>query len=158
MAEEELLKLKNWKVVTEKKLKLAEEARDEYQRTMEELKAVLEDKEDELRLAKEKAVQEYRDSDALLTELGTSYTDGFEDALRQAKALYPKFDFSTVNINVAEGMSVQPDAFDDTADIFAEERPVTIVPELQAEEIKTPEAKDPEIGRASCRERVCLAV
>ena len=142
-AEEELLELKNWKVVTEKKLKLAEQSRDEYQRTVEELKAVLEDKEDELRLAKEKAVQGYRDSDALLTELGTPYTDGFEDALRQAKALYPKFDFSTVDINVAEGMSVQPDASDDTADLFAEERPVTVVPELQAEEGKTPEAKDP---------------
>ena len=143
LVEEELLELKNWKVVTEKKLKLAEQARDEYQRTVEELKAVLEDKEDELCLAKEKAVQEYRDSDALLTELGTSYTDGFEDALRQAKALYPKFDFSAVDINVAEGMSVQPDASDDTADLFAEERPVTVVPELQAEEGKTPEAKDP---------------
>ena len=82
LAEKELLELKNWKVVTEKKLKLAEQARDEYQRMMEELKAVLEDKEDKLRLAKEKAVQEYRDSDALLTELGTSYTDGFKDALR----------------------------------------------------------------------------
>ena len=33
LAEEELLKLKNWKVVTEKKLKLAEQARDDYQRT-----------------------------------------------------------------------------------------------------------------------------
>ena len=142
-AEEELLKLKNWKVVTEKKLKLAEQARDENQRTVEELKAVLEDKEDELRLVKEKAVQEYRDSDALLTELGTSYTDGFEDALRQAKALYPMFDFSAVDINVAEGMSVQPDASDDTADLFAEERPVTAVPEPQTEEGKTPEAKDP---------------
>ena len=143
LAEEELLKLKNWKVVTEKKLKLAEEARDEFQRMTEELKAVLEDKEDELRLAKEKAVQEYRDSDALLTELGTSYIDGFEDALRQAKALYPKFDFSAVDINVVEGMSVQPNASDDMADLFAEERPVTVVPEPQAEEIKTPEAKDP---------------
>ena len=142
-AEEELFELKNWKVVTKKKLKLAEQARDEYQRTVEELKAVLEDKEDELRLAKEKAVQEYRDSDALLTELGTSYTDGFEDALRQAKALYPKFDFSAVDINVAEGMSVQPDASNDTADLFAEERPVTAVQEPQAEEGKTPEAKDP---------------
>ena len=79
--------------MTEKKLKLAEEARDEYQRMTEELKTVLEDKEDELRLSKEKAVQEYRDSDALSTELGTSYTDGFEDALRQAIALYPKLDF-----------------------------------------------------------------
>ena len=143
LADEELLELKNWKVVTEKKLKLAEQARDEYQRMTEELKTVLEDKEDELRLAKEKAVQEYRDSDALLTELGTSYIDGFDDALRQAKALYPKFDFLAVNINIAEGISVQPDASDDTADLFAEERPVTVVPEPQAEEGKTPEAKDP---------------
>ena len=143
LAEEELLELKNWKVVTEKKLKLVEEARDEYQRITEELKTVLEDKEDELRLSKEKAVQEYRDSDALLTELGTSYTDGFDDALRQAKALYPKFDFSAVDINVAEGMSVQPDASDDTADLFAEERPVTAVPEPQAVGGKTPEANDP---------------
>ena len=143
VTEEELLELKNWKVVTEKKLKLAEGARDEHQRTVEELKAVLEDKEDELRLAKEKAVQEYHDSDALLPELGSSYTDGFEDALRQAKALYPKFDFSAVDINVAEGMSVQPDASDDTDDLFAEERPVSVAPKPQAEEVKTPEPKDP---------------
>ena len=143
LTEEELLELKNWKVVTEKKLKLAEGARDEHQRAVEELKAVLEDKEDELRLAKEKAVQEYRDSDALLTELGSSYTDGIEDALRQAKALYPKFDFSAVDINVAEGMSVQPDASDDTADLFAEERPVSVALEPQVEEVKALEPKDP---------------
>ena len=62
LAGEELLELKSWKVVTEQKLKLAEQARDEYQRMTEDLKTVLEDKEDELRLAKEKAVQEYRDS------------------------------------------------------------------------------------------------
>ena len=53
---EELLELKSWKVVTEQKLKLAEQARDEYQRMTEDLKTVLEDKENELRLAKEKAV------------------------------------------------------------------------------------------------------
>ena len=143
LTDEELLELKSWKVVTEQKLKLAEQTRDEYQRMTEELKTVLEDKENKLRLAKEKAVQEYRDSDALLTELETSYNDGFDDALRQAKALYPKFDFSAVNINVAEVMSVQPDASDDTAELFAEERPVTVVPELHAEEGKTHEAKDP---------------
>ena len=68
----------------------------------EELKTVLEDKENELRLAKEKAIQEYRDSDALLTELGTSYNDGFDDALRQAKALYPKFDFSRSEEHTSE--------------------------------------------------------
>ena len=106
LAEEELLQLKNWKVVTEQKLKLAERARDEHQKMTKELKTALEDKENDLRLAKEKAIQEYRDSDALLSELGVSYNDGFDDALRQAKALYPKLDFSTVNINVAEATSV----------------------------------------------------
>ena len=78
-----------------------------------------------------------------MTELGTSYNDGFDDALHQAKALFPKFDFSAVNINIAEGMSVKPDASDDIAELFAEERPVTVAPKLQVEEGKTPEAKDP---------------
>ena len=141
--EKELFELRNWKVVTEQKLKLAERARDEYQKMTEELKTVLEDKENELRLAKEKAVQEYHDSDALLTELGVSYNDGFDDALHQAKALYPKLDFSAVNINIAEATSVQPDASDDTNELFAEEGPVTVVPEVHAEEGKTHEAKDP---------------
>ena len=142
LTEEELFELRNWKVVTEQKLKLAERARDEYQKMTEELKTVLEDKENELRLAKEKAVQEYRDSDALLTKLGVSYNDGFDDALCQAKALYPKLDFSTVNINVAEATSVQPDASDDINELFAEEGPVTVIPEVQAEEEKSHEAKN----------------
>ena len=103
---------------------------------------VLEDKENDLRLAKERAVQEYRDSDALLSELGVSYNDGFDDALRQAKALYPKLDFSTVNITVAEATSVHPDASDDTNELFVEEVLVTVVPEVQNEKEKTCEAKD----------------
>ena len=48
LVEEELLQLKNWKVVTEQKLKLAEQGRDEYQKMTEELKMVLEDKENDL--------------------------------------------------------------------------------------------------------------
>ena len=142
LAEEELFQLKNWKVVTEQKLKLAERARDEYQKMTEELKIVLEDKENDLHLAKERAVQEYRDSDTLLSELGISYNDGFDDALRQAKALYPKLDFSAVNITVAEAMSVHPDASDDTNKLFAKEVPVTVATEVQNEEEKTREEKD----------------
>ena len=95
LAEEELFELRNWKVVTKQKLKLAERARDEFQKMTEELKKVLEDKENDLRHAKETTVLEYRDSDALLSEFGVSYNDGFDDALRQAKALYPKLDFSS---------------------------------------------------------------
>ena len=107
-----------------------------------ELKIVLEDKENDLRLAKERAVQEYRDSDALLSELGGSYNDGFDDALRQAKAFYPKLDFLAVNITVAEATSVHPDASDDMNELFAEEVPVTVATEVQNEEEKTREAKD----------------
>ena len=142
LAEEELFELKNWKVVTEQKLKPAERARDEYQKMTEELKKVLEDKENDLRQAKERAVQEYRHSDALLSELGVSYNNGFDDALRQAKALYPKLDFSSVNITVAEAMSVHPDLSDDTNELFAEEVPVSVAPEIQTDEEKAREAKD----------------
>ena len=143
LAEEELLELKNWKVVTEQKLKLAERARDEYQKMTEELRKVLEDKENDLHQAKERAIQEYRDSDALLSELGVSYNDGFDDALRQAKALYPKLDFSSVNITVAEATSVHPNFSDDTNELFAKEVPVSVAPEIRIEEEKTPKEKDP---------------
>ena len=74
LAEEELFELKNWKVVTEQKLKLAKRARDEYQKMTEELKKILEDKENDLRQARERAVQEYRDSDALLSKRSEEHT------------------------------------------------------------------------------------
>ena len=143
LAEEELFELRNQKVVTKQKLKLAEWARDEYQKITEELKKVLEDKENDLRHAKEAAVLEYRDSDALLSELGVSYNDGFDDALRQAKALYPKLDFSSVNIIVPEATSVHPEPSDDTNELFGEEVPVSVAPEiLIVEGGETREAKD----------------
>ena len=143
LAEEELFELKNWKVVTEQKLKLTERARDEYQKMMEELKKVLEDKEIDLHHAKERAVLEYRDSDTFLSKLGVSYNDGFDDALRQAKALYPKLDFSSVNITVAEATFVHPNQSDDTNELFGEEVPVSIAPEISTvEEEKAHEAKD----------------
>ena len=143
LAEEELFELKNWKVVTEQKLKLAERARDEFHKMTEELKKVLEDKKNELRQAKERAVLEYRDSDALLSELGVSYNDNFDDALHQAKALYPKLDFLSVNITVAEAMSVHPNQSNDTNELFGEEVPVSVAPEVstvEGEEAR--EAKD----------------
>ena len=110
---------------------------------MEELKKVLEDKENDLRHAKEAAILEYRDSDALLSELEVSYNDGFDDALRQAKALYPKLDFSSVNIIIQEAISVHPEQSNDTNELFGEEVPVSIAPELPtAEGGEAHEAKD----------------
>ena len=130
-------------MVTEQKLKLAERARDEYQKMTEELKKVLEDKENDLCQAKERAVLEYRDFNALLLELRVSYNDGFDDALRQAKALYPKLDFSSVNITVAEATSVHPDQSNDTNELFGKEVPVSVAPKIPTvEEEKAREAKD----------------
>ena len=94
----------------------------------EELKKTLEDKENEVRHAKEAAVLEYRDSDALLVELKVSYNDGFDDALRQAKALFPKLVFYFVNISVPERTSVQPEQSYNTNELFGEEVPVPITP------------------------------
>ena len=143
LAEKELFKLRNWKVVTEQKLKLAKRARDEYQKMTGELKKVLEDKENDLLHAKEAAVLEYRDSDALLSELGVSYNDGFNDALRQAKALYPKLEFSYVNITVPEATSVHPEQSDDTNELFGAEVPVSVAPEIpMVEGGEAREAKD----------------
>ena len=67
---------------------------------------------------------EYRDSDALLSKLGVSYNDGFDDALRQVKALYPELDVSSININVLEQTSVQPAQSEDTNELFGDDVPV----------------------------------
>ena len=86
---------------------------------------------------------EYRDSDALLSELGVSYNDGFDDALRQAKALYPKLDFSSVNITVPEATSVYPEPSDNTNELFGEEVPISVAPKiLTVEGGEALEAKD----------------
>ena len=68
--------------MTEQKLKLAKQARDEFQKLTDELKKTLEDKEEEVHQAKEVAVLDYRDSEALIAELEVSYNNGFDDALR----------------------------------------------------------------------------
>ena len=89
LMEDELNELKSWKVVQEKKLSLSEEARCELEKQMELLQKVLVDKEKEITEAKdwlfqvkEEAIHEYRDSDALLAELGGLFTEGFDNCLR----------------------------------------------------------------------------
>ena len=73
----------------EKKFELSERVRKDLKQSMEEVKKTLEAKDKEiqdlkdgLRQAKEVAVCEYRDSDALLSELGDFFLQGFDDALR----------------------------------------------------------------------------
>ena len=154
MKEEELIELKNWKLVTEQKLKLAEQAKDEYYKLTEELKKALEDKKKEIRQAKEAAVLEYCDSNALLLELGVSYNDGFDDALCQVKALYSELDVSYVNINVPKQTSVQHTQSKDTNELFRDDVPVTNAPvvltvEEESKNEETRQVKESEIPTAS---------
>ena len=76
---------------------------------------------EKLRQAKEVAVREYRDSDTLLGELGGSFLQGFDDALRQVKKAYPELDVSMINVNDQDQMSALPVASENTDDLFAEE-------------------------------------
>ena len=77
------------------------------------LKKVLADKEKEiteakdwLRQAKDEAIREYRDSDALLAELGGSFAEGFGDCLCQVKTSYLNLDLFNINIDALAQTSV----------------------------------------------------
>ena len=77
---DELNQLRSWKTMMEKKFELSERERKELEQSMGEAKTALEGKEmditnlkDGLCQAKEVAVCEYRDSDALLSELEDSF-------------------------------------------------------------------------------------
>ena len=92
------------------------------------LKWFLEDKEkeindakDQLLQVKEEAIREYRDSDALLAELGGSFAKGFDDAFRQVKASYPDLDVSHVNIDAQAQSLVQPIHSESTNELFADD-------------------------------------
>ena len=111
--EDELNELKSWKVVQEKKLTLPKEARGKLEKQTKLLRQVLANKEkeindtkDRLRQAKEEAIHEYRDSNALLAELGGSFVEGFDDCLRQVKASHPNLDLSNINIDAQAQTSV----------------------------------------------------
>ena len=130
LTEEELNKLKSWKVVQEKILALSEEVRGELEKQTELLKKALADKDkeikdanDRLHQAKEEAIHKYRDSDALLAELGGSFAKGFNDCLHQVKASYPDLDLSSVNIDAPAPTSVQPILSESTDELFADDVP-----------------------------------
>ena len=77
--EDELNQLRSWKPKMEKKLELSEKARKSLEESTEEAKKALEGKDkevqdlkDEVRQAKDSTIREYRDSNALISELGDS--------------------------------------------------------------------------------------
>ena len=111
----------------EKKLELSEKARKNLEQVTEEAKKALESKDKEIEYlknevhqAKDVAVREYRDSDALITELGDSFHQGFMDAIRQVKQSYPDLDFSKFKVEDPAQTSVVPGASEDTDDLFAD--------------------------------------
>ena len=76
---------------------------------------------DRLRQAKEVAICEYRDSDALLSELGDSFLQGFDDALRQVKKVYPDLDVSNIKVKDQAQTFVMLVASEDIDNLFAED-------------------------------------
>ena len=73
---------------------------------------------------KEEAIREYRDSDALLAELGGSFTEAFNNYLRQVKASFPDLDLSHVTIDAPAQTSVQPVHSESTDELFVDDAPV----------------------------------
>ena len=126
--EEELLQLRNWKPKMEGKLELSEKARKNLEQVTEEAKKALENKDkeiedlkNEVRQAKDVAVREYRDSDALITELGDSFHQGFVDAIHQVKQAYPDLDVSKFKVEDPAQTFVIPATSEDTDDLFADD-------------------------------------
>ena len=75
--EDELGQLNIWKSIMEQKFNISEKVRKELEQRTEEARKAMEKKEkeiqdlkDKLRQAKEAAIREYHDSDALLSKLG----------------------------------------------------------------------------------------
>ena len=126
--EDELSQLRNWKSTMEKKFDLSKKERKDLEHRTEEMKKVLEGKDmkiknlkGQLHQDKEKAVREYRDSDALLLELGSSFLEGFDDTLRLAQKAHPGLDLSSVELEEPVQASVVAIASKNTNDLFAED-------------------------------------
>ena len=65
-------------------------------------------------------IREYRDSDALLSELGDSFLQGFDDSLHQVKKAYSDLDASNIKVEDQAQTSFMPIASNNIDDFFAE--------------------------------------
>ena len=109
----------------EKKFDLLEKEGKELEQRTEEMKKVLEGKDKKIKdlkgqlcQAKEEAIYEYRDFDALLSELGSSFLEGFDDVLRQVQNAHPGLDLSSVKIEDPVQAFVVPVASENTDELF----------------------------------------
>ena len=99
-------KLLAWKNVQIGKLDLTKQLLKDSKEQVEALKKILKDKvaeildaKSQLCQAKDVAIKEYRDSDDLLRELGSSFADDFDDCIRLVKASFLNLDLSHINID-----------------------------------------------------------
>jgi len=67
------------------------------------------------------AIWEYRDSETLLSKLGDSFLQGFDNAFRQVKKAYPNLDVSNIKVEDQAQTSAMPVASEDTYNLFAED-------------------------------------
>ena len=126
--EAELGGLKAQKVVQENKLDLTKKLLEEVEAQTEVLKKVLKDNKDEiskskkqLRRAKEDAIKEYRNSDTLLAELGSSFANDFDDCLRQVKASFLDLALSHITIDAEGQTPAHPNDSKGTDKLFADD-------------------------------------
>ena len=123
-----LRELMAWKDVHVSKLDYTKQLLKESEAQVEALKKILKDKDTEiseakchLRQAKEDAVWEYCDSDALLKELGGSFTNGFDDCFHQVKVSYPDLDLSHVFVDAPTQTPIQLVNCEGTEELFVDE-------------------------------------
>ena len=123
--EDELGQLNKWKSTMEKKFDLSEQVRKDLEQKMDKARKALEvkiqDLKEKLRWNKEAAVREYRDSNALLSELGDSFLQGFDDALCQFKKAYPALDVSMIKVDDQAQTFAMLVTSENTDGLFAED-------------------------------------
>ena len=85
------------------------------------------------------------DFNALLSELGSSFLEGFDDALRQVREAHPDLDLSSVKIEDPAQASVLPVASENTEELFARGAPLGDRESAQAQNVQSivDEARQP---------------
>ena len=85
--------------MTKQLLKKAEAQVKALKKILKDKEAKISEAENQLRHAKDAAINEYRDSDDLLRELSGSFADGFDDCKCQVKVSFLDLDLSHINID-----------------------------------------------------------
>ena len=100
-------------------------------------------------------MREYRNSNALLLELGDSFLQGFDDALHQVKKAYLDLDVSNIKMEDQAQTSVLPVASEDTDNLFVkadsqgEGESAPVPPVTDSTNQPVPEATTPSIIKAT---------